>query len=317
MALEQIDRCASIRTDERGIVAAIGNTPLVELRNMVAGNVRILAKLEGHNPGGSVKDRIAKQMILAAEESGELTPDRVVLEATSGNTGIGLAMVGAAKGYKVELTMPQCVSMERRRILEAFGAEVVLTPPEEGTDGAIRKAHATLAENPNRYFMPDQFSNPANVEAHRTATGPEILRDTDGNVDVIVAGMGTTGTLMGIAACMAEHAPHVRVVGVEPRLGHSVQGLKNMSEAIVPKIYDPGMLDDKLSMEDEEAFTATRRLSTCEGIFVGMSSGAALTGAAQVAKNMKSGTIVVIFPDRGDRYLSTLLFRSACADCPP
>ena len=299
------------------ILDAIGNTPIIELRNFTNGRVRVLAKLEGHNPGGSVKDRIAKQMVLAAEQSGELTKEKTILEATSGNTGIGLAMVAAAKRYRVRLTMPQCVSEERRRILEAFGAEIVLTPPQEGTDGAIREARRLLSDEPERYFMPNQFDNPANVEAHYQTTGPEIVAQTAGEVDVLVAGLGTSGTVMGVGRRLKEHNPDVRIVGIEPRPGHHIQGLKNMSEAIVPGIYDERRLDEKLTVLDEEAFAMARTLSVREGVFVGMSSGAALCGALRVAQGMKSGTIVVIFPDRGERYLSTVLFRSICAECPP
>lgn len=299
------------------ILDAIGNTPLVELMNGTNGHVRVLAKLEGHNPGGSVKDRVARQMILAAEASGELTPDRIILEATSGNTGIGLAMVGAAKGYKVRLTMPACVSMERRRVLEAFGADIVLTPAEQATDGAIREAHRLLDEDPDLYYMPNQFDNPANVAAHYETTGPEILEQADGEVDVLVAGLGTSGTLMGAGRKLREHNQAVRLIGVEPSPGHSIQGLKNMQESIVPGIYEPDLLDEKTEVSDEEAFAAARRLSVDEGIFVGMSSGAALVGAMRVAERMKSGTVVAVFPDRGERYLSTVLFRSVCADCPP
>jgi len=305
------------QAQRRDVLSAIGNTPLVELQSVAEGRVRILAKLEGSNPGGSVKDRIARQMVLAAEASGELTRDRTILEATSGNTGIGLAMVGAARGYKVRLAMPQCVSIERQRILEAFGADLVLTPAHEGTDGAIRRAHELLEADPDLYYMPDQFNNAANTEAHRLTTGPEILEQTGGDFEVLVAGMGTTGTLMGVAACLAERQHGARIVGVEPPPGHHIQGLKNMCEAIVPGIYDAGVLDDKVTVGDEEAFAATRRLSLQEGIFAGMSSGAALVGALWMAEQMRSGTIVVIFPDRGDRYLSTLLFRSICAECPP
>ncbi len=299
------------------ILDAIGNTPLVELTNGSNGQVRVLAKLEGHNPGGSVKDRVARQMILAAEQSGELTSDRVILEATSGNTGIGLAMVGAAKGYKVRLTMPACVSMERRRILEAFGAEIVLTPAEQATDGAIHEAHRLAEENADVYYMPNQFDNPANVAAHYETTGPEILEQTGGEVDVLIAGLGTSGTLMGAGRRLGEHNPKVRLVGVEPSRGHSIQGLKNMAESIVPGIYEPDLLDEKIEVSDGEAFAAARRLSVEEGIFVGMSSGAALVGAMRVAERMKSGAVVAVFPDRGERYLSTVLFRSVCADCPP
>jgi cysteine synthase B len=299
------------------ILDTIGNTPLVELTRMTNGKVRVLAKLEGHNPGGSVKDRPARQMILAAEASGELTHDRVILEATSGNTGIGLAMVAAARRYRVCLTMPECVSIERRRILEAFGAELVLTPAHEGTDGAIREAHRLLEQDPDRFYMPNQFDNPANVQSHYETTGPEILRDTGGEVDVFVAGLGTSGTLMGVGRCLREANPKVQLIGVEPPIGHRIQGLKNMKESIVPGIYAPEVLDGKVTVLDPEAFSAARDLSVQEGLFVGMSSGAALVGALRVAQDLGSGTVVTVFPDRGERYLSTVLFRSVCAECPP
>ena len=299
------------------LLESIGNTPLVELTRLTNGKVRILAKLEGHNPGGSVKDRPARQMVLAAEASGELTPDKVILEATSGNTGIGLAMVAAAKAYRTLLAMPECVSVERRRILEAFGAEIVLTPAGEGTDGAIRAAHRLLAEDPDRYYMPNQFDNPANVQAHYEGTGPEILRDTRGEVSAFVAGLGTSGTLMGAGRRLKEANAATLLIGVEPPLGHRIQGLKNMTESIVPGIYCPAVLDDKVTVTDNEAFAAARELSVKEGLFVGMSSGAALAGALRVAERLESGTVVTIFPDRGERYLSTVLFRSVCAECPP
>jgi cysteine synthase B len=280
-------------------------------------NVRIFGKLEGHNPGGSVKDRPAYYMIKKAEESGELTKDMIILEPTSGNTGIALAMIGAAKGYKVKLLMPECVSIERRRTLEAFGAELVLTPGDEGVDGAIRKAHEIINEEPDKYFMPNQFANKNNILSHYETTGPEIFSQTNGKVDVFVAGMGTTGTLMGVSKYLKEKNPEIRIVAIEPPEGHKIQGLKNMKERIVPKIYNPKMLDEKIVVGDEEAFETARLLATKEGIFVGMSSGAAVAGALRVAKNMSSGIIVVILPDRGDRYLSTTLFRSVCAKCPP
>jgi len=300
------------------ILSAIGNTPLVELTHVHDNSkVKIFGKLEGANPSGSVKDRPAYYMIKKAEESGELTPDKIILEPTSGNTGIALAMIGAAKRYKVILTMPKCVSIERRRILEAFGAEIILTPGCDGTDGAIRKAHKLLEENPRIYFMPNQFENESNILAHYETTGPEILSQTNGEVDIFVAGMGTTGTLMGVGKYLKEKKPGVRIIGVEPTIGHTIQGLKNMKESIVPKIFDSGMIDEKVIIEDDEAFEITRLLATKEGIFVGMSSGAAVAGALHIAKNMDSGTIVVILPDRGDRYLSTTLFRSVCAKCPP
>lgn len=300
------------------IAAGIGNTPLVELTKINPNpHVRILAKLEGNNPGGSVKDRPALYMLTKAEESGVLTHEKIILEPTSGNTGIALAMLGTAKGYRVKLVMPACVSVERRSVLEAYGAEVVLSPSEEATDGAIRLAHKILAEEPAKYFMPNQYSNPNNVLAHYETTGPEILRQTDGQVDVFVAGMGTSGTLMGVSRFFREKKPGVRIVGIEPKLGHKVQGLKNMKEAIVPEIYREEELDEKIIIDDELAFATARDLAAREGLFVGMSSGAAVAGALQVAAGMKNGTIVTILPDRGDRYLSTTLFRSVCACCPP
>ena len=301
------------------ILSAIGNTPLVELTNLneKRPEVRILGKLEGSNPGGSVKDRPAYYMIQKAEEAGKLNKGQTILEPTSGNTGIALAMIGAAKGYRVRLFMPECVSTERRLTLEAFGAEVVLTPAREGTDGAITRAHQILNEDPEHYYMPNQFENDNNVLAHYETTGPEVLSQTNGEVDVFVAGMGTSGTLMGAGRYLKERKPGVKIVGVEPEEGHTIQGLKNMNDAIVPSIYDPRELDEKIVISDGEAFEMARRLVTREGLFVGMSSGAAVEGALRIAREMHSGTIVVILPDRGDRYLSTTLFRSICAKCPP
>jgi cysteine synthase B len=301
------------------ITSAIGNTPLVELTNLNSKRptVRIFAKLEGANPGGSVKDRPAYYMIAKAEESGELVPGKTILEATSGNTGIAVAMIGAAKGYRVKLCMPECVSLERQHTLMALGAEVILTPARESTDGAIRRAHQLLESEPDAYYMPNQFENPNNVLAHYETTGPEVLAQTDGQVDVFVAGMGTTGTLMGVKMFLKERKPQVKVVGVEPPEGHTIQGLKNMTESIVPRIYDPGLLDEKITVDDGEAFETTRLLAAREGIFVGMSSGAAVAGALRIARDMTHGVLVTLLPDRGDRYLSTTLFRSICAKCPP
>lgn len=300
------------------ILDSIGNTPLVELRKINPNpKVRLMAKLEGANPGGSVKDRIALSMIQDAIERGALKEDRTILEATSGNTGIGIAMVGASLGYRVKLTMPKCVSLERQRVLEALGASLVLTEACQGTDGAIREAHRILEENPEEYFMPNQFENPANVMAHYQTTGPEIWDQTEGRVKVFVAGLGTTGTVMGAGRRLKEYDPSVEVIGVEPILGHKVQGLKNMQESIVPAIFNPEKLDRKIVVEDEDAFDTTRRLALEEGLFVGMSSGASSYAAVQVAKEMDGGTLVVILPDRGDRYLSTNLFTSICAECPP
>jgi len=290
------------------ILDAIGNTPLVELRSMNGNSrVSILGKLEGSNPGGSVKDRPAYYMINKAEESGELTKEKIIVEPTSGNMGIALATIGAAKGYRVKLCMPECVSMERQRVLTALGAEVVLTPAKEGTDGAIRTAHQLVDKEPEKYYMPNQFDNESNV----------LAPQTKGEIDVFVAGMGTTGTLMGVGKYLKEKRPGVVIVGVEPQEGHTIQGLKNMDESIVPKIYCSEMLDEKIVVEDDDAFETTRLLATKEGLFLGMSSGAAVAVALRVARNIDYGTIVVILPDRGERYLSTTLFRSVCAKCPP
>ena len=298
--------------------AAVGGTPVVELHALNPNpGVRILAKLEGNNPGGSVKDRPALYMISGAERRGELTAEKTILEPTSGNTGIAIAMLGAARGYRVKLVMPACVSLERRAVLVAFGADLVLSPAEEGTDGAIRLAHRIFRDSPGLYYMPNQYANPDNPLAHYETTGPEIWRQTGGEVDCFVAGMGTGGTLMGTGRFLKERKPGVRIVGVEPQLGHRIQGLKNMKEAIVPPIYREERLDGKIVVEDEPAFGTARRLALEEGLFVGMSSGAAVFGAIETAKRMRSGTIVALLPDRGDRYLSTSLFRSTCGDCPP
>jgi cysteine synthase B len=303
------------------VLDAIGNTPLVEidhLWNSSKTGVRIMAKLEGSNPGGSVKDRPAYYMIKDAIDTGKLVPGKTILEPTSGNTGIGMAMIAAAMGLKIKLTMPTCVSEERRTILQALGAELELTPGSERTDGAIRRAHHIMEHKGDQYFMPNQFDNPQNYLAHYHTTGPEIFRQTKGEIDFFVAGMGTTGTLMGCSMFLKEIKPSVKIVGVEPTLEHRLQGLKNMKEAIVPKIYDPDRLDSIISCTDEDAFDTTRDLSLQEGLFCGISSGAAMWGALQLAKDLPRGsTAVVILPDRGDRYLSTEVFRSVCALCPP
>jgi cysteine synthase B len=300
------------------IINAIGNTPLIELRN-INGNkkVKILGKFEGSNPGGSVKDRPALYMIVKAEESGELTKDKTIVEPTSGNTGIALAMIGAAKGYRVKLFMPECVSSERRAILTALNATVELTPAPEGTDGAIRRAHEYIGIHTKECYMPNQFDNKYNVIAHYETTGPEIWKQTNGEVDVFLAGIGTSGTLMGTGKYLKEKKPGIRIIGVEPNEKHNIQGLKNLNESIVPKIYNSRHHDEKMNISDEEAFEMTRILATREGLFLGMSSGAAVACALKVANNMDRGTIVTILPDRGDRYLSTSLFMSVCAKCPP
>jgi S-sulfo-L-cysteine synthase (O-acetyl-L-serine-dependent) len=299
------------------ILQCIGNTPVTTIDLNPNPNVTLYAKLEGNNPGGSIKDRIALYMIETAEQSKKLTRDKIILEATSGNTGIGLAMVATAKRYRVKLTMPACVSIERRRILEAFGAELILSPPDQGTDGAIRLAHKILSEDPEKYFMPNQFDNDANVQAHYETTGKEIIEQTGGRITHFVAGMGTTGTLMGVGKRLKEFNSDIKIIGVEPVLHHRIQGLKNMTESIIPKIFDPNRLDEKCFVNDEEAFDTTRMLATKEGIFAGMSSGAAMHVALRKSSELREGIIVVILPDRGDRYLSTSLFTSVCAKCPP
>ena len=304
--------------DIHDLRGAVGSTPLVELKSVNPNpKVRIFAKLEGNNPGGSVKDRTALYMLSGAEKRGELTREKTILEPTSGNTGIAIAMLGAARGYRVKLVMPACVSMERRAVLEAFGAELVLSPADQGTDGAIRLAFRIREEDPGRYYMPNQYANQDNVRAHYETTGPEIFAQTGGAVDCFVAGMGTGGTLMGVAKFLREKKPGAAIVGVEPRLGHRIQGLKNMREAIVPPIFREGALDEKLTVADEPAFETARRLAVEEGLFVGMSSGAAVAGAIETARRMSAGIVVTLLPDRGDRYLSTALFRSVCAGCPP
>ena len=302
----------------QSLLESIGSTPVVEISSLCKNpGVRIMAKLEGNNPGGSIKDRPARHMILAAEASGELIHDKIILEPTSGNTGIALAMIAAARGYRIKLVMPACVSVERRSVLEAYNAEIELSPGCEATDGAIRLAHKIYAAEPDRYYMPNQYANPNNVLAHFETTAPEIMRQTDGGITHFVAGMGTSGTLMGVAKYFREAKPDVRIIAVEPVLGHKIQGLKNMQEAIVPPIYDQSALHGKIVVEDDDAFETARQLAMQEGIFCGMSGGAAVAGALRLASELEEGVIVVIIPDRGDRYLSTNLFKSMCAQCPP
>jgi len=301
----QMDK--TLRVDS--ILDAIGDTPLLEIKRLNPNpNVTLLTKLEYFNPGGSVKDRIAKTMIESGEASGELTPDKIVLEATSGNTGIGLALVCAVKGYRLLLTMSESASVERRKILKALGAEILLTPSHLGTDGAIEEAYRLAREDPETYFMTDQFNNDANWRAHYDGTGPEVWEQTQGEVTVLVATMGTTGTLMGISRYLKEHNPNIQIVGVEPYLGHSIQGLKNLKESYRPGIFEDGRLDKKVNVDDQTAFEMARQLAKEEGIFVGMSSGAAMAVAREEAVSLSDGVVVVILPDGGERYLSTSLF---------
>jgi cysteinyl-tRNA synthetase len=291
------------------ILNHIGNTPLVEIRRLNPNpSVRILAKLEYLNPGGSIKDRPALSMIEAGERSGELKPGKTVIEATSGNTGIGLAMVCSVKGYRLLLAMSEAASVERQQILRARGAEILLTPGHLGTDGAIEEVYRLARENPDTYFMTDQYNNPANWKAHYNGTAVEIWEQTGNTVTHMVATMGTSGTLMGLSRRLKEFNPAIRIIGVEPYLGHRLQGLKNMREAYQPEIFEKRLLDEKVNVEDEPAFEMTRRLAREEGLMVGMSSGAAMVVAAETARTLEQGTLVVIFPDGGERYLSTPLF---------
>ncbi len=291
------------------ILNHIGNTPLVEIRRLNPNPlVRVLAKLEYLNPGGSIKDRPALSMIEAGERSGELKPGKTVIEATSGNTGIGLAMVCSVKGYRLLLAMSEAASVERQQILRARGAEILLTPGHQGTDGAIEEVYRLARENPAIYFMTDQYNNPANWQAHYNGTAVEIWEQTGGMLTHMVATMGTSGTLMGLSRRLKEFNPAIRIIGVEPYLGHRLQGLKNMREAYQPEIFEKRLLDEKINVEDEPAFEMTRRLAREEGLMVGMSSGAAMVVAAEIAMTLEQGTLVVIFPDGGERYLSTPLF---------
>ena len=301
----------------QNILQTIGDTPLIRINKLNPNrkNAEIYAKLEGINPGGSVKDRIAMKMIEQAEAEGHLTNGKIIIEATSGNTGIALAMIGAVKGYRVEIVMSEAVSVERRKMIAAFGATVTLTPGDRGTDGAILYVREMLQKYPDKYFNPNQFSNEYNKIAHYETTAQEIWKQTNGEVDYFVAAIGTSGTLMGVGTFLKRYQPKVRIISAEPVAGHYIQGLKSMAEAIVPEIYDRNQLDDIIKVDTEEAWAMARRIIREEGIFVGMSSGAAMLAAVRIAE--KTGPqncagrpcrIVTIFPDRGEKYLSTKLF---------
>jgi S-sulfo-L-cysteine synthase (O-acetyl-L-serine-dependent) len=293
------------------VLAQIGNTPLLYLPKISAEfpGVEIYAKAEYFNPGGSVKDRPALNMILDGERTGKLVPGKIILDATSGNTGIAYAMIAASKGYKVRLCLPQNASPERKRILKAYGAELILTDPGEGSDGAIRKCQAVYAENPDIYFYPDQYGNPANWQAHFNTTGPEIIEQTGGKITHFVAGTGTSGTFMGVTRRIQRDLPGVQCISMQPATGfHGLEGLKHMPTAIVPAIYDATIADDNIWVETEDAHKMVRRLAKVEGLLVGISAGGNVVAASKVARKLvaegKPGVIVTVFCDAADKYLS-------------
>ena len=293
------------------ILETIGNTPMVRINRLCPKRqVNIYAKLEGFNPTGSIKDRIALHMIERAEREGVLRKGLTIIEPSSGNTGIGLAMVGIVKGYPVEIVMSSAVSVERRKILRSYGVKVILTPAEEGTDGAIRMAKRMVDESPDKYFMPYQFANTANYLAHFERTAIEIWQQTEGKIDYLVCAIGTSGTIMGVSRFLRAMKPDIKVVCAHPIKGHYIQGLKNMNEAIIPEIYNPLLIDIQEMIESEEAIEMARQIIAQEGIFAGMSSGAAMIAALRTARKLEKGNIVVVFPDRAEKYLSTKMFES-------
>ncbi|MDD2218822.1 MAG: PLP-dependent cysteine synthase family protein, partial [Desulfoplanes sp.] len=291
------------------VLQTMGNTPLIRINRLNPNPaVTIAGKMEVRNPGGSIKDRVALAMIEDAEQQGMLTKDKIIIEPTSGNTGIGLAMVCAVKGYRLMLIMPESASEERKKILRAYGADICLTPGHLATDGAIEEAYRLAREEPDTYVLMDQYNNTACIEAHYRGTGQEIWDQTEGKVTHVVVCLGTSGTAMGICKRLKECNPAIQMVAVEPYAGHRIQGLKNMQESYPPGIYDKHALDKIIHVDDEDAFTMCRDLARKEGIFAGMSSGAALAGAVSIARDLDSGCVVCLLPDGGDRYLSTTLF---------
>ncbi|MDR7483149.1 MAG: cysteine synthase B [Armatimonadota bacterium] len=302
------------------VLGLIGNTPLVRLSRVapLREGVELYAKLEAQNPGGSVKDRPVLRIVEDAERDGRLRPGQVILDSTSGNAGIAYAMIGAAKGYRVTLVVPGNASDERKGILRAYGADLVLSDPLEGSDGAILVARRMAAEAPERYAYLDQYSNPSNWRAHYDTTGPEIVRQTHGRITHFVAGVGTSGTVIGVGRRLRETNPAVEIVAVEPDDAfHGIEGLKHLPTAIVPGIYDPSVPHRTLRVATDDAYAFTRRLAVTEGLFVGPSAGAALAAALAVARDLREGVIVAIFPDAGDRYLSTSVWRQVARAGPP
>ena len=298
---------AADRTAGVSILDLIGRTPLVRLRNFEreTPGVEIYAKVEWQNPGGSVKDRAAARMIAEGEASGALKPGLTILDATSGNTGIAYAMIGAARGYKVKLCLPQNASQERKLILRAFGAELVLTDPLEGTDGAIREARRLHASDPGRYFYADQYNNDANWRAHYDTTAPEIIEQTSGSLTHFVAGLGTSGTFVGVGRRLRRYNPAIKLISFQPATAfHGLEGLKHMESAIVPGIYDPTLADEDLRVESERAYEMVRCLARVEGALAGISSGAALAATLDVARRLDRGVIVTVFPDGAEKYLT-------------
>jgi len=291
------------------ILDTIGNTPLVRINALNPNpQVELYAKIEGFNPTGSIKDRIALKMLEQAQADGILDEGKIIIEATSGNTGIALAMIGAVKGFRVQIVMSSAVSIERQKMIKAFGAEIILTAADLGTDGAILKTKELVEANPELYFNPNQFSNVYNKIAHYKTTAEEIWEQTNGRITHFVSALGTSGTLMGVGMMLKERNPSVRIIEAQPVLGHYIQGLKSLAEAIVPEIYDITEIDDSILIDTDEAYEMARRIVQEEGIFVGMSSGAAMLAAVREIEKLSSGVMVVILPDRGEKYLSTDLF---------
>ena len=312
-----IEKAISMRNVHNSILELVGRTPLVRINKLNPNtDCTIYAKLEKFNPGGSVKDRIAIYMIEQGEREGLLTKDKTVIEPSSGNTGIGLAMVCAQKGYPLEIIMPETMSRERRRMLLAYGAKIILTKGERGMDGAEDFCNELIKANPDKYFRPNQFTNEHNVLAHYETTGKEILEDTDGKITMFIAGLGTTGTIMGVSKRLKAYNSKIQIIGVEPNPHSLIQGLKNLDVQYVPKIYDPSLVDEKVRVEDADAMEMARRLTLQEGIFSGISSGAAMHVAIEKAKNLDSGLLVVLLPDGGDKYCTTPLYDpKACLEC--